>query len=55
MPYRHISGAHPPITRSKGNRALKVTKNKLPVRGGEIFEKNQDIRGFVLLHLKSGI
>lgn len=46
VPYRHISGAHPPITRSKGNRALNVIKNKLSVREGEIiiyFQKNKTL------------
>lgn len=51
VPYRHISGAHPPTTRSKGNTALKMTKNKLPVTEGEIiiffffFSKNSKILG----------
>lgn len=46
VPYRHVSGPHPPIIRSKGNRALNVTKNKLSVREGEIiisFQKNKTL------------
>lgn len=53
---RHISGGHPPITRDKRNRALKVTKNKLPIKRGKhryIFSKKQDGKGFVSLHLMS--
>lgn len=46
VPSRHISGAHSPITKSKGSRALKVTKNKSPVREGKIIislQKNKTL------------
>lgn len=54
VPCRHISGAHPPINRSK---ELWMRPKIVCQRGRDhyIFSKKQDIRDFVSLHLMSGI